>query len=140
MPALPAPEKPGDFHPRLTILVVDDDPDYLSVVAELLRDEGYRVVTCNAAQDVLACIQQVEPDGLLLDVRMSGAADWAVFDLVRQQAGTTPLSCVVVSAAIDQLRARQDELRRQGCAVVEKPFELEALLVAVRQTIGPPAG
>lgn len=54
------------------ILVVDDDPDSLSIIAEALRWEGYQTQTAISGAEGLALIQSWSPDLILLDVNMPG--------------------------------------------------------------------
>lgn len=59
---------PQDRH----ILVIDDDPDSLSIIAEALRWEGYQVQTAISGAEGLDLIQRWSPDLILLDVNMPG--------------------------------------------------------------------
>ena len=55
-----------------TILVVDDTPANLGVVAELLETHGYRVVVAQDGSEALQRARRVRPDLVLLDVMMPG--------------------------------------------------------------------
>lgn len=54
------------------ILVVDDDPDSLSIIAEALRWDGYQVQTAISGAEGIDLIQRWNPDCILLDVNMPG--------------------------------------------------------------------
>lgn len=53
------------------ILVIDDDPDSLSIIAEALRWEGYHVQTAISGFEGIDLIQRWQPDLILLDVNMT---------------------------------------------------------------------
>ena len=46
-----------------SILVVDDEPNYLVVLSELLRDEGFEVFTAPAGEDALAIVKEDARNG-----------------------------------------------------------------------------
>ena len=56
--------------PAVTIVVADDDPDIRRLVAEILRDEGYRVLTAADGQEALALVRARAPALVLLDLQM----------------------------------------------------------------------
>jgi two-component system nitrate/nitrite response regulator NarL len=54
-----------------TVLIVDDDPQFRRVAAELLDDRGYRVVGgAGSATDGLALAEKLRPDAVLVDVNL----------------------------------------------------------------------
>src|SRR6185369_3954551 len=55
---------------RPQILVVDDDPDILEALSEILEAEGYEVDRARHGQEALARIEQRRPDLILLDLMM----------------------------------------------------------------------
>ncbi|MBW1990698.1 MAG: response regulator [Deltaproteobacteria bacterium] len=55
-----------------TILVVDDDDAVRQLIADELRDEGYRVLTVNNARDALKVVEEEPLDLVILDIRMPG--------------------------------------------------------------------
>ena len=57
---------------RLSILVIDDEPDIRSTVADILEDEGYRVEQAASAAEAEARLRDGSFDLLLLDIWMPG--------------------------------------------------------------------
>lgn len=56
---------------QTSILIVDDDPGFARAAAEILADRGYRVVgLASTAAQALASCDQLDPDAILLDVRL----------------------------------------------------------------------
>ncbi len=62
------PERPGDF----LILAVDDFPGNLEVLASYLELEGYRVAQATSGEEALTQALSLQPNLILMDVRMSG--------------------------------------------------------------------
>jgi response regulator receiver domain-containing protein len=67
-----------DFHHRHTILLVEDDPDARSAVAELLRLDGYEVREAGEGQEALDVLRTTgrRPCVVLLDLKMPGTSGW----------------------------------------------------------------
>src|SRR5688572_23456377 len=80
---------------RATVLVVDDSPEFLEVMRELLETDGYAVATCRWAEDAPTRIRQLRPDLLILDVRMLGVEDWTVVDQIKADPELAQIPCLV---------------------------------------------
>jgi two-component system response regulator (stage 0 sporulation protein F) len=55
-----------------TILVVDDEDAIRELIAEEMKEEGYRVLTVNNARDALKIVEEEPLDLVILDIRMPG--------------------------------------------------------------------
>ena len=53
-----------------SILIVDDEPNYLIVLSELLREEGFEVYTAPGGKDGLAIIREYDLDLVITDMQM----------------------------------------------------------------------
>ena len=58
-----------------TILVVDDDPDFVEIMRTILRSRGYDVITASNGTEALVRVQADKPDLMILDVMMSTVLD-----------------------------------------------------------------
>jgi CheY-like chemotaxis protein len=83
----------------LRVLAVDDDPDTLDLVAELLSLRGAEVVPAASAAAALAALQRFAPDVLVSDI---GMPDRDGYDLIRDVRGLGPddLPAVAVTAFV----------------------------------------
>jgi CheY-like chemotaxis protein len=112
-------------------MVVEDEAATADVVATALVDEGYRVVTASDGQDALRVVQRTPPDAILLDLRLPILDGWQVVRRCRANPVTSDIPIIVVSAAYD---AQQDaDIER--LVFVEKPFDLDVLLVLVEDAV-----
>lgn len=59
----------------VTILVVDDDPDFCEITRTVLESEGYQVQTAANGDQALSCMRTNPPDLVVLDVMMSSVLD-----------------------------------------------------------------
>jgi len=82
-----------------TVLVVDDDEDARELVAEVLRDEGFRVCTaCDGIEALELAGLHPQPVAMLLDLTMPRMGGRDVLERIRSQPGLANLRICVVSA------------------------------------------
>jgi CheY-like chemotaxis protein len=55
---------------KKTILVVDDEPDIVSIVTMMLEKEGYNVLAANNGVEAMECVKGTKPDVIFLDRNM----------------------------------------------------------------------
>lgn len=111
------------------VLVADDDKSIRETVALVLADEGYEVRTAPDGAIALSLLDQWPPDVILLDMKMPVMDGWAFADAYRRR--SAPQAPVVVLTAA----ADADQWARQIGAdgVLPKPFDLDALILAVEE-------
>jgi CheY-like chemotaxis protein len=107
-----------------TVVVVDDEPGILSVVCEVLEDDGYKVV-CLSRPQMAEELDIATPQLFILDMMMPGLSGIALArQLRRYRFSDTPM--IAMSASSTMLRAAEDSHLFQG--TLPKPFELNRLL------------
>ncbi len=112
-----------------TVLVVDDDPDILSIISFVLEEEGYRVVTAGDGREGLEAAEREMPDLILLDMKMPIMNGWEFArEFHARYDSKVPL--VVLTAAEDAKR-RAQEIGAVGW--IGKPFDLDELVSIVDQ-------
>lgn len=121
--------------PALTIVVADDDPDIRRLVAEILRDEGYRVLVAANGQEALALVRARAPALVLLDLQMPLLNGWEVLEQLRREDIRVPV--VFMTAAY---RARVEAERHRVAGFLAKPFDVDDLLAVVAQHTAPAEG
>jgi urea transport system substrate-binding protein len=113
------------------ILVVDDDTSIRSFVEMALDSEGYAVSTANNGAQALAVTGEVQPDLILLDMRMPVMDGWTFARTYRQRAG--PHAPIVVITAATDAGERAAEIQADG--FLGKPFDLDDLLRLVSRYV-----
>lgn len=115
------------------ILVVDDDPSILALVAEILQDEGYEVATARNGAEALARVAETLPAVLVTDLTMPVMDGPALVRACRAAPVTAGLPIVVMSAALPLLL---DSLARLGVQdALYKPFDTEVLVAIIARLV-----
>ncbi len=115
-----------------SVLVVDDDPDLLKLLAMRLGAAGYGVQTAESGERALAAIAVSRPDVVVTDLKMGGMDGLALFDAVQRTAPTLP---VIILTAHGTIPDAVDATRRGVFGFLPKPFEGKELLAQVEQAL-----
>ena len=124
-----------------TILVVDDDPDFVDSTRALLEAHGYSVVSAHNGRDARTAAERHKPDLMLLDVMMTHDTEgFETVGLLKKDAGTRNIPIIIISgirkAKTLPFRYEPDEDWLPVQAVLEKPVVPESLLKAVETALG----
>ncbi|WP_419940426.1 response regulator [Candidatus Palauibacter sp.] len=116
--------------PDAQILVVDDEPDILSVLVYHLSREGYRVTTAVNGQGALTTAQVERPDLIILDLMLPGMDGYEVLQRLRKADRTESIPVILLTAR------REEEERVKGFEVgaddyITKPFSARELTLRV---------
>jgi DNA-binding response OmpR family regulator len=123
----------GEIAPR--ILLVDDDPNQLVLLADQLRADGYEIQTARDGDEALRRLRTAWPDLLIIDMmmpRMDGLT------LAREIKGLADLPIIVLSA-IDAGDSKADLLEEVAEDYVTKPYhypELRARINRILRRLG----
>ncbi len=115
-----------------SVLVVDDDPDLLKLLAMRLGAAGYGVQTAESGERALAAIAVSRPDVVVTDLKMGGMDGLALFDAVQRTAPTLP---VIILTAHGTIPDAVDATRRGVFGFLPKPFEGKELLAQVEHAL-----
>jgi len=118
------------------VLVVDDDPEVLDTLREILEELGYEASTAASGEQAVAAMATVQPHVVFLDMMMPGLSGLEALMYFRQHHRAVPV--IVITGSIEQKVTRQ---ARAGGAfdVVAKPFDIPILqnLVAQAMRVAP---
>ena len=116
-----------------SILVVDDDPDILDALVEILEAEGYQADRARNGQEALERLHESRPTLILLDLMMPVMDGWEFAQKLKEEPGELAQTPVVVLSADRNVSAKAGELGAVGH--LAKPFELADLLKMVRKIV-----
>lgn len=110
-----------------TILVVEDEEPLRELLCFNLRADGYRVFSAGSAERGLSLIRNVQPDLIVLDVRLPGMDGFEMCRLLRAQGDIPVLFLTARKDEIDKVLG----LKLGGDDYVTKPFALRELLARI---------
>ncbi|HEX8108570.1 MAG TPA: response regulator [Kofleriaceae bacterium] len=109
-----------------SILVVDDDPEIVTMLTTRLGHRDYKVSSAGDGHRALELARREKPDLVLLDVMMPGKSGWEVARALKQDPVTQGIKIVMVTAIGEQVNEITSPLYGAD-AHVDKPFEFERL-------------
>jgi len=114
------------------ILIADDEESFLYSTADILRREGY---DCSCASDAIAATEMLRKESydlLIADIKMQGNSDLEFIKALPQIAGEMP---VILVTGYPSLNSAIESIQLPVVAYLVKPFELNELLVRVKDVI-----
>jgi HAMP domain-containing protein/CheY-like chemotaxis protein len=124
--------QPGDA----VLLIVEDDPHYARIIADLAHDQGLKVLVAMRGAEALALAREYQPTAVSLDVFLPDMLGWTVLSQLKQDPATRHIPVQVVTLDED----RQHGLARGAFAFVNKPStaqHLEAALARIKNYVKP---
>lgn len=114
----------------VTVLVVDDDAAMRKLLRDWLEREGFHVIEEPTADRLLAATRATRFDAVVLDKEMPERGGFDVLPALRRQRPDVP---VILITAFGGGAVAQEALRLGARTYLEKPFQLRALIEAVRE-------
>ena len=113
------------------ILIVDDQPANLRLLAQTLESEGYKVLTAPNGEIALKVAPRAQPDLVLLDVVMPGIDGFAVCRQLKENAETQEIPVIFITARTEQEDIVQ-AFEMGGVDYIQKPFQEAEVRVRVQ--------
>ncbi len=123
--------------PEARLLIVEDEPNILELLAASLRFAGFGVQTASSGSDAVSAAQRHRPDLIVLDVMLP---DMDGFDVVRRLRSGGAYTPVVFLTARDATEDKIRGLTLGGDDYVTKPFSLEEVIARIRAVLRRTAG
>lgn len=121
------------------ILVIDDEPDILMVLANRLKLAGFDVENAETGEEGLMISLRSKPDLILLDLMLPGISGFEVLEKLKNQSGTRHIPVFVISAK-SQLGDRDKAFKAGAAQFFVKPFNSSELLDKIREIVKPAKG
>jgi sigma-B regulation protein RsbU (phosphoserine phosphatase) len=109
-----------------SILIVDDTPANLQVLAGMLKDRGYKVRPVPSGKLALAAAQRDPPDLILLDINMPEMNGYQVCEHLKADELLAGIPVIFISALTEQLD-KVKAFATGGVDYITKPFQMEEL-------------
>ncbi|GAB3013635.1 diguanylate cyclase domain-containing protein [Bowmanella dokdonensis] len=114
-----------------TVLVVDDTPANIDVLVAHLTQENLELIVALSGEEGLSLAQQHKPDLILLDIMMPGMDGYEVCRRLKQDAATTDIPIVFLSARDSELDMEKG-LSYGAIDYISKPFSIPVLKARLR--------
>src|SRR5690606_23351388 len=133
-PAEPAEEiveddRAGLVDGKPTLLVVEDDPRYASVIRDLARARGFNVLVSSRGADALHLVREYAPNAISLDIFLPDMLGWTVLARLKQDAATRHIPVQVVTVEEE----RHHSIERGAFSYLAKPADNETIAAALQR-------
>ncbi len=119
---------------RISVLVVDDDPNLRMLVDSALRHEGYQVMEAEDGQQGLAAARSHRPDLILLDVNMPKMDGFAALRELRSSPDTRQIPVLMLTVQSTEMSTRA-AFDAGATDYLAKPFTIPQLTARVRACV-----
>ncbi len=120
---------------RKRVLVVDDEPDFVTMVCRYLQRDGYETIAATSAQGAIALAKAAQPDVITLDIMMPQQDGFSALKAIKADPQTRDIPVVILSIIEDEARGR----RLGAAAYIHKPLNAEKLRKTIMRVLGPKA-
>ncbi|MEW6114306.1 MAG: sigma-54 dependent transcriptional regulator [Thermodesulfobacteriota bacterium] len=115
-----------------TVLVVDDEKNYLVVLEDLLEEEGYKVLTAGSGSEAIDIIHRTPVDTVLTDIRMPAMTGVELLEHLLDFDPDLPVILMTAYAEVDQAVAA---MKKGALDHIQKPFDNKDLKRAVARGV-----
>jgi CheY-like chemotaxis protein len=120
------------------LLVVDDEPDAVLILAKTLLARGYRVITAESGLQAINLAKEEKPDLILLDILMPDIDGTEVAKALQEDPTTQNIPVIFLTCLItkktQQIGAHYHDTTK--CTFMSKPYDLDNLLAEIDRLIG----
>lgn len=119
---------------QANLLIVDDQPDNLRVLAAILDNQGYKLRKATSGSMALASIQAELPDLILLDIKMPLMDGYEVCARLKADPKTYDIPIIFLSG-LDSAADKVKAFELGGADYITRPFQAEEVLVRIKQQL-----
>ncbi len=120
---------------KRTIMVVDDNPDIVTIVKTILEVKGYGVQSAFSGQEVFNLLSEQKPDLIILDIMMPQMDGLEVLTRLKEDSGTATIPVILLTAKVQY----EDVLGGYNMGAdyyITKPFTSTQLLNGINLLLG----
>ena len=121
----------------MKILIADDDPVYVRLIAAQLTAKGVQVVTAYDAMQAWMITVRSQPDAIILDINMPAGTGHGFLKKLRMMPKTASIPVVVVSGSI-KTKEKSEAISSGADEFLAKPVDFDQLLATLNRLLGTP--
>ena len=122
-----------DTNEKPTLLLVDDDAEFISVLTAAMMKRGYLVTTANSAESAYELAQQDAPEYAVVDLKMAGNSGLV---LVRQLSSLNAGTRIVVLTGFASITTAIEAIKLGATHYLAKPVDADEIVVAFEKESG----
>lgn len=126
-------QKP-DSNKRQTILAVDDDPEQLKILTDMLKSLDYHVISVKSGDEALHEVVRSMPDLVVLNLMMSGMSGFKICGKIREKYGLTELPILMLTTSIIN-EDKHYAIRSGANDVLPRPYTFSEFSARIRSLI-----
>ncbi len=111
------------------VVMIDDDPAFLDIMARTIRAEGYQVHTAADAENGWRLIQTIKPQVITLDLFLPDQHGWILFERIKADPDVCDIPVIVISMIEERKRFN----RQPAEEYLTKPVKRETLKLAIQR-------
>jgi two-component system NtrC family response regulator len=115
-----------------TILIVDDEKNYLLVLSAVLEEEGYEVLTALSGPEALEIQKSSDLDLVLTDMKMPGMDGIELLEHIKTRDPDLPVIMMTAHGTVDKA---VEAMQKGAYSYILKPFDNERLILYVKRAI-----
>jgi len=117
------------------ILIADDEPHILQLLASRLKANNYTVVAAMDGMNTIRTAHMEQPDLILLDIKMPAGSGVSVFETLKKSVKTLTIPVIFITAhPSEEIRKMVLEMGAED--FIAKPFDSEELLKKIKKVLG----
>ncbi|MCU0588568.1 MAG: sigma-54 dependent transcriptional regulator [Syntrophobacteraceae bacterium] len=113
-----------------TLLIIDDEKNYLLVLEDLLAEEGYEVITAESAEQGLEIVRSSDLDVVITDMKMPGMDGMTLLEHCHAEKPDLPL---IMMTAFGSVEKAVEAMRKGAFDYILKPFKNQELKLTIRK-------
>ena len=115
-----------------TILIVDDEKNYLRVLSAVLEEEGYEVLTALSGREALEIQETSDLDLALTDMKMPGMDGIKLLEHIKSKDPDLPVIMMTAHGTVDKA---VEAMQKGAYSYILKPFDNERLTIYVKKAV-----
>jgi two-component system, OmpR family, alkaline phosphatase synthesis response regulator PhoP len=120
---------------KKTIMVVDDNPDIITIVKTILEGKGYSVGSAYSGKELLAHLENQKPDLIILDIMMPEMDGLEVLTKLKGAPDTSPIPVILLTAKV-QYEDVLGGYKLGADYYITKPFTSTQLINGINLLLG----
>ncbi|MFC2061627.1 PleD family two-component system response regulator [Elusimicrobiota bacterium] len=117
------------------ILIADDDPEIVTMLASRLKANNYEVSAAYDAMQTIVKAHKENPDLIILDVRMPAGGGVRVFENLRKSINTA-LTPIIFTSAYSSEEVEKIVMDSGALDFIPKPFIPEEVILKIKRILG----